>query len=195
MVRARVATYLDLRHDSSCQVTLMRVVCLGDDGVHIDLPSTNGPANSIPTILLEAQHCTFDCTYLLSLWTHAQNDGPQMKARAARDLPRYVAWRGQENLFSPSLAFLALRPHMRLESFEPPAGGRASVIDELTEWRQFWPSADANSRIGEPRYGSRGWTKSQWLADDRAVGPTNSVDDFERRVGLWPADEWRVQRP
>jgi hypothetical protein len=59
----------------------------------------------------------------------------------------------------------------------------APIVTDLDGWRRFWPSAEGNTVLREPRYGTAAVTRAN-LPDNRSQPPFERAqgEDFERWI-------------
>lgn len=181
---ARVGLFLDVRPDPRGVISLSHCLFLGESALHVDMPRVFETPSVGPHMRIECRQVVFDCDALMTGWTRVA-EGPLERFHAIEALPRRIAWHGESNVIQPTTKFLLLRP---LQRFAATAGGgppamAAPIVTDLDGWRRFWPSAEGNTVLREPRYGTAAVTRAN-LPDNRSQPPFERAqgEDFERWI-------------
>lgn len=181
---ARVGLFLDVRPDPRGGIILSHCLFLGESALHVEMPRVFETPSAGPHMRIECRQVVFDCDALMTGWTRV-GEGPLERVRAIEALPRRIAWQGESNVIQPAAKFLLLRP---LQRFPAMAGGgppamAAPIVTDLDGWRRFWPSAEGNTVLREPRYGTAAVTRAN-LPENRSQPTFERApgEDFERWV-------------
>jgi hypothetical protein len=87
---------------------------------------------------------------------------------AARHLAHMFGWEGERNLYAVDGPFVDIAPYVVIEPATP--------VKDLTDWRKFWATAEANSIEGRVRYQG-----GDLLAKLKAAPEKLTPEDFRLR--------------
>jgi hypothetical protein len=194
---ARVGLMFEVRTNMRREFVITNGLFLGESAVHLELARFDENFAAEPATTVDSRQAVFDCDYLMTAWTRVA-EGPKERMRAAEDLPRRVAWRGESNRLQPHIKLLTLKPWVRYSSTgsgPPPAG--AAIVADLEAWRRFWQTAEGNTQPLELRYGPTRSTRVNLPTPVpvASLEPLQSEDSerwierLERSTGLLPAAE------